>query len=616
MKLTISKSKNAISYYVTESFRRPDGTSTSRIILKLGTEKTLKEEHGEDFDVKTWAQNYVKELNEKNRLNKPIPLSISIVPNVPYEMGEKRSFNVGNLLLRRELSLLGLNKIAKDIKLSKSFKYDFGQLLSDLVSSRVLAPLSKKSTFEYAKDHFLEEPTYEQHDVYRALSVIAENSEAIQSDLYKNSNSVIERNPDILFYDCTNFYFEVSDEDNIRRYGKSKEHRPNPIVQFGLFMDGNGIPLGFDIFAGNQNEQRSLQPLEKRIIQDYEINNAKMIVCTDAGLASTSNRKFNSTMHRDFITIQPIKTMSNVEQEWILGRGRSLKTNPLRKDENIELVKRDFLQNGWREDGDRSNKYFSLDDIDEDDPENYNKIYYKEKYLVDPKTKFEQRLIVTYSIKYKRFMEHKRASDIERAKKLIASNNYRKVDIKSQNDIRQYIESRHVTEDGSEVAKCVLSINEEQVAKAARYDGFYAVCTSLSKEDKPVSQIITINSRRWEIEESFMLMKSEFKSRPVYVYTEEHIKAHFTICFIALLLFRILEKKINSRSSVLITAQSLINTLREMNITKYDKFYAGAFKRTPITDILHANAGMRFDCDLLTPSAVDAAVKKSKKIMS
>lgn len=610
MILTKSKSKNAISFYVCEGYRKKDGTSSTRVVLKLGTEKDIKAKYGEDIDAEQWARDYVKQLNEDLKNNKPIPINLELIPDTPYAKNEKKLFNVGYIFLEKELDKLGLAKIVKDITARYKFKYNLEQILRDLVTSRILQPCSKKSSYEYATEHYLHEVDYCEHDVYRALDVIGEESDFIQKALYQHSNKEVSRNTAVLFYDCTNFFFESSEEDELRKFGKSKENRPNPIVQMGLFMDGNGVPLGFDIFPGNQNEQISLKPLEQKILRDFELSGAKIIVCTDAGLASTANRKLNSIRNRDFITIQPIKKMTEKEQEWVLSRGRSLLLEPIGAGENANVVLRDIKNNGWRVAGDKSNTYISLDDIDEDDIENLNKIYYKEKYLVDDKTGFTQRLIVTYSLKYKKFMEHKRSTDIKRALKLISLNQKKKIEVSAQNDVRRYISTATTTKDGTDI-KCDIryELNESEIIKQAKYDGFYAVCTSIEKDEKTVEEIININRWRWEIEESFRLLKSEFKSRPVYVYLKEHIKAHFTICFMALTLFRLLEKKVNAKSDTVITAPALIKTLQNMNITKYNNYYTGSFKRTDITDILHSFIDMRFDCELITQNKIKKILK-------
>lgn len=631
MKLNISKSKNSVIYYVTESFRKPNGMTSSRTVLRLGTEAELRKRLGDEIDIKQWCQEEVKKLNEAAKAKKPVPVQITVAPDVPYEKGQHRSFNAGYLILQKFLYGIGIQKIAKDIKERYSFEFNLEKIIADLVYAIVLEPKSKRSTFDYCSKELLEKPDYELHDVYRALDVINKESDFIQEKLYQYSSKECPRDTSVLFYDCTNFYFEITEESGMRKYGHSKENRPNPIVQMGMFIDRSGIPLGFEIFDGNKNEQLSLRPLEKKILKDYDLPDKKLIVCTDAGLASLDNKMFNSKAHiissscksikTDFITIDPIKKMTEAEQEWVLDHGRSLEQRPLEPGENPEVVRAELERNGWRCEG--IDGIFSLDDIDESNPALYNRIFYKEKPVIkkagagsENKGKvLEERLIVTYSIKYKHFMEHKRTCDLERAQKLINSKNSKRIDLKAKNDIRRYIKSETKDKEGnvaSDVAN-VYSLDEEVIAKEARFDGFYAVSTALDKNKMPVSEIVKINRGRWEIEESFMLMKSELKSRPVFLQNDERIKAHVTTCFMALVLFRIIEKKVNEKLNLTVPAGQLIDTLRNMKITVFDKYYTGAFTRTDVTDALHELTGMRFDCELLTKSSIEKFKKMSKK---
>lgn len=633
MKLNISKSKNATIYYVSESYRKPNGISTSRNVLRLGTETELREKLGPDADIKEWCKAEIKKLNDAAKAKKPIPIQLTITPDTPYEKNVQRSFNVGYLFLQKFLYGMGIDEIANEIKSRHSFRFDLERIMADLIYARILDPKSKLSTYDFCLKTLLERPNYELHDVYRALDIISEESDFIQSKLYQHSSKQCQRDSSVLFYDCTNYYFEITEESGMRKYGHSKENRPNPIVQMGMFIDRSGIPLAFDIFDGNKNEQLSLRPLEKKIINDYAHPNKQIIVCTDAGLASFDNKVFNAKVHlindgqnqvkTDFITIDPIKKMDKEEQAWALARGRSLKKDPLKEDENPNIVLSQLERDGWKCEGVPGT--FSLDDIDETDPNLYNKIFYKEKYVIKkggPKSEnkgkqLDERIIVSYSIKYKHFMEYKRTCELERAQKLINSKNCKRIDLNTKNDIRRYIKKVSIDKKTGIEANNVRDnyfLDEDVISQESRFDGFYAVSTTISKDKLPVSEIININRGRWEIEESFMLMKSELKSRPVYLQNDNRIKAHFTTCFMALVLFRILEKKITEKLEKTVPAGQIMDTLRNMNITSIDKYYTGAFTRTAVTDTLHELTDMRFDCELLTKGSVDRYVKKSKKI--
>jgi len=632
MKLSISKSKNTVIYYVAESYRKPNGTSSTRTVKKIGSEAELREKLGDGVDIKAWCQEYVRKLTADAKANKPVPVELSLIPDVPYEKNVIRSFNVGYLYLQRILYQENISQMVKEIKSRHSFQFNLEKIICDLIYARILDPSSKKSTYDYCHS-LLEAPDYELHDVYRALDIIHKETDFIQSFLYQQSVKCSCRDTSVLFYDCTNFFFEIDDEDELRRVGFSKEHRTTPIVQLGLFTDRRGIPLGFSVFNGSQSEQISLTPLEEKILNDFNLPDSRLIVCTDSGLASFDNKEFNAKTHliknslncitTDYITIRPLRKMDAVTLEWALNRGRSLTLNPIKDGENPDKVFAEIERTGWRTEG--SNRVFSLDEIDEDDPENYNRIFYKEKYvIITPSGKsknkgktLEERLIVTYSIKYKHFMQHKRLLNLNKASRMIAARNSKKLDLKASDSVRKFIQIQSVDNKGNTITDSSnrYSLDEAAILEDARYDGFYAVSTNISPEVMPVKEIITVNKGRWEIEESFMIMKSELRARPVYLQNSERIKAHFTTCFMSLQVLRILEQKLNEKMGKIIPIQHLISTLRKMQITTIDKYYTGAYTRTDITDGLYDLLGMRFDSELITKGKIETSKKISKKIL-
>ena len=632
MKLSISKSKNTVIYYVAESYRKPNGTSSTRTVKKIGSEAELREKLGDGVDIKVWCQEYVRKLTADAKAHKPVPVELSLIPDVPYEKNVIRSFNVGYLFLQRILYQENISQMVKEIKSRHSFQFNLEKIICDLVYARILDPSSKKSTYDYCHS-LLEAPDYELHDVYRALDIIHKETDFIQSFLYQQSVKCSCRDTSVLFYDCTNFFFEIDDEDELRRVGFSKEHRTTPIVQLGLFTDRRGIPLGFSVFNGSQSEQISLTPLEEKILNDFNLPDSRLIVCTDSGLASFDNKEFNAKTHliknslncitTDYITIRPLRKMDAVTLEWALNRGRSLTLNPIKDGENPDKVFAEIERTGWRTEG--SNRVFSLDEIDEDDPENYNRIFYKEKYvIITPSAKsknkgktLEERLIVTYSIKYKHFMQHKRLLNLNKASRMIAAKNSKKLDLKASDSVRKFIQIQSVDNKGNTITDSSnrYSLDEAAILEDARYDGFYAVSANISPEVMPVKEIITVNKGRWEIEESFMIMKSELRARPVYLQNSERIKAHFTTCFMSLQVLRILEQKLNEKMEKIIPIQQLISTLRKMQITTIDKYYTGAYTRTDITDGLYDLLGMRFDSELITKGKIETSKKISKKIL-
>lgn len=596
MKLTKHKCKDGgYYYYISLSFRNEKGISTTRTFKKLGSTKELVAKLGPNVDIDQWAKEQVKIATLQYKENNATTTEYFSLKQREYSHDTPRSsLCMGNIYINQILYALGINKLCKDILFGTKAKMNLEQILCDLVSSRLIAPASKKSTFEYAQAHYFEKPSYEQHDVYRALDLIQNNSELIQSSLYKSSEGVIKRDKSVIYYDCTNFFFESLTESELRKYGKSKENRPNPIVQVGMFIDSNGLPLGMGIYPGNTNEQTTLAPIEQRIINDYDLNTTHLIVCTDAGLCSTQNRILNNTKHRDFITIHSLKKTKKDIAKWALDYGRSLKIDPIRADENPNIIKRELMNNNWKLVGDASGKLYSLYDIDENDPEYYNKVFYKERYIIE--NGFEQRLIVTFCLKYKKKMEKQRELLVQSANNKIKRNtldlNGEPIDVK-----HEYL------------------IDDEALYADCKYDGFYAMCTSLDKDERTVEQIIAINKGRWEIEEYFKIMKSDIKTRPIHHSLDERIKAHFLVCFISLLVFRILEYKVNQHSNRLITAPELIKTLKEISIAKIDGVrYMGIYNRNHITDAIEQAAGYTFAYEVITDKKIASIIKNSKKI--
>ena len=319
MRITTPKSKNAESFYITKGYINYKGVSTSVIIRKLGTLTDLLKEHGPTRDdVLAWAKNEVKLETEKYKKEKEAKtVLIPFHADRQLDYDRQQFFRGGYLFLQSVYYGLQLNKTCRKLKAKHNFKYDINAILSDLIFARVLEPASKQSSFKTAAE-FLEKPSYELHDIYRALDVLGNDCDFIQSEVYKNSSFLGRRNDRVLYYDCTNYYFEIEQEDGSKKYGKSKEHRPNPIIQMGLFMDGDGLPLAFSLFPGNANEQTSLKPLEQKVLHEFGCQ--KFIYCSDAGLASENIRSFNHMGERAFIVTQSIKKLPAEDRAWALDR--------------------------------------------------------------------------------------------------------------------------------------------------------------------------------------------------------------------------------------------------------------------------------------------------------
>ena len=525
MRVKASKSKNSISYSIIKDVNI-NGKRTTKVVEKIGNEDYIKSKCG-NLDINAWLNNYLNDYIKAN------PTGIHLIKkdeNKVLDLNKQRLFNGGYLFLQDIYYDLKINNICKDITDKYQFKYDLNDILSKLIYSRIIYPSSKLKTLELSKS-FIEQPNFEYQHILRSLEVISKESDFIQSELYKNSLKYSKRNDKVLFYDCTNYYFEIEDDDDLRKYGKSKEHRPNPIVGMGLFMDGDGIPLSFDTFPGNKNEQITLKPLEEKIISDF--GSSEFVVCTDAGLASNSNRKFNNKNNRKYVTTQSLKKLKEFLKDW-----------------SIDLTK------GWKLSGyDKTFDISSLRDNEELINKYYDKVFYKERWIKEDD--IEQRLIVTFSPKFQEYQKNIREKQIQRAKNII-DKNPKKIKSRDENDPKRFIENIPTTDDGEVALNNNYSINEDKIKEEAKFDGLYAVCTNLEDE---VEEIIKINKRRGEIEESFRIMKSEFKSRPVYLSREDRIKAHFTTCFLALVIFRYLEKKLNEQY----TSSQIIETLKNFN---------------------------------------------------
>ena len=569
MRLQIVKSKNAASLYVVKSVFE-NGKRSSKVVEKLGTYSALKEKLNDEDPIE-WAKKYVEELNRKEKEAKR-EVIVKYSPAKIIDKNVQVSFNGGYLFLQKIYHELGLKKICRDISSKYKFTFDMDSILSRLVYSRVIYPASKLATCKLSKK-FIEQPNFEIQHIYRALEVLAKETDFIQSELYNNSLKVAKRNKGILYYDCTNFFFEIEQEEGLKQYGVSKEHRPNPIVQMGLFMDGDGIPLAFCINKGNANEQITMKPLEEKILSDFHLS--KFIVCTDAGLASSANRKFNDKDGRAFITTQSIKKLKKHLKEWAL--------NP----------------DGWHLSGSED----SYDITELDTTRDKDKIFYKERWIKEDG--LEQKLVVTYSLKYKEYQESVRNSQIERAQRTIDT---RPTKIKkcNSNDYKRFIARSHCTPDGEVADKEIYSLDRDLIAAEAAYDGFYATCTNLEDD---ASAIIKVNKRRWEIEESFRIMKSEFKARPVYLQRDDRITAHFTTCFISLIIYRLLEKKLGERY----TSSEIISGLRNMNFYEIKgEGYIPTYTRTDFTDDLHEAFGFRTDYQIVNNKQMKKILKATK----
>lgn len=574
MRLNLVKSTNATQFYVIKSYRE-NGVNKTKIVEKLGNQDEVKRKAGNQDPVE-WAKAYVAELNRLEKENKEPDVIAKFSPSKHISTDEQHLFYGGYLFLQKIYYELGLNKICNTISSNYKYEYDLNSILSMLVYGRVLNPTSKLGTMEYSKN-LIEHPNFELHQIYRALEILAKENDFIQENLYKNSLKLSKRNDRILYYDCTNYFFEIEEEDDFRKYGHAKDHKPNPLVQMGLFLDGDGIPIAFTITPGNINEQTTLKPLEEKIIKDF--GNASFVVCTDAGLSSIANKKFNNIPGRAFITTQSIKKMKSQDKEWALA------------------------PDGWKLPG--HNSKYNISEILKNEVllEKYsNSVFYKETWVKE--SGLEQRYIVTFSIKYMLYHRQIREKQFARAEKMLS--NPSSIKKPRQNDPKRFITETAATNEGEVADKRFYSLNEDCFMEESIYDGFYAVATNLEDD---AESIVKINSERWQIEESFKIMKSEFDARPVYLSREDRITAHFLTCFLALTIYRYLEKRIDECD----TCNNILETLKSMNFMRIKgEGFVPVYTRTELTDKLHDSFGFRTDYEIVTDKTIKKILKHTK----
>lgn len=563
MRVTTSKSKNSESFYISKGYVNNKGVSTSVIIRKLGTLKELLPEHGPTRDdVMKWAREEARLETlkyKKEQQTKSVQIAFHSDHKLDYD--QQVFYRGGYLFPQAFYYQLQLDKTCRKLRDKHKFKYDINVILSDLIYARILEPASKRSSFKTASE-FLEKPSYQLHDIYRALDVLGNECDFIQSEVYKNSHLLGKRNDKVLYYDCTNYFFEIEQEDGDKKYGKGKEHRPNPIIQMGMFMDGDGIPLAFSLFPENANEQTSLKPLETKVLQDFGCT--KFIYCSDAGLGSEAIKKINHAGERAFIVTQSIKKLNKDDKRWALDKTGFKRVSD---DSPVDLSK-----------------------IPEDDMG----LYYKD----EPYTphSLHQRLIITYSPKYAKYQKTIRNEQVERAEKMLHSGKTKK-ERRNPNDPARFIGKTAVTEDG-EIAK---------IENEALYDGMYAVTTDLLDDD--VKDILKVSEGRWEIEECFRIMKTDFEARPIYLQEDMRIKAHFLICFLALVIYRYLEKGLGNTY----TCETILDKLKTMNFADVqEQGFMPLYTRDKLTDALHQVCGFETDFQLITKSQMKTIQKKSK----
>lgn len=581
MRIKVTKSKNKVHYSIIKDYTTSDGKRTTKVFENLGNQQQIEERFGFQNTLDK-IKEYISSLDEK-----PLPLYKD--PNKKIEKNVRRKFNVGYLFLKSIYYSLNLDKMCNEIKDKYQFKFNLNSILECLIYSRILWPSSKLSTYEQS-DKFLDKPNFEYQHILRALSYIAKEFDYIQKFLFDNSNNVINRNYKVIYYDCTNFFF-YTEENEFQRYGICKQHQPLPLVQMGLFMDADGLPFALNINPGNASEQKTLIPSEEKFLADYNMDGKNIVICTDAAMCSDEIKKFNVTDGRGFVITQSIKKLKEELKTWALE------------------------PDGWRILGNLVD-IFNINDIEKnEDLKNsyYNKIFYKE---IECETKsVKQTLIVTFSFKYQAWQKKIKQKQFERAQKLVDEINKKNQNVKKKKDVqkikisknpndpKRFVKEYSTTSCGEVADIIVYSVDKVLYDEEEKFNGFYGITTNLINDTQTV---IKVMKGRWEIEESFKIMKEEFDSNNVYLSREDRIRAHFLICYLALFEYRLLERKLDDKY----TMYEIIDCLRDMDVleTKGDGYFPD-YTRTDLTDDLHQIFGLNTDTEIIT-------YKKMKEILS
>jgi transposase len=586
LRLKETKTKKNTTYCIIQDYINLKGKRSTYVYEALGNDEKLKERFGSK-DTKIKVQEYIDSLNKLIQEGKEPPEIITLNPNKQIEKGVNRCFFSGNLFLRKIYYDLGIDKICSNIKNKYKFTFDINSIVECLVYARIIWPSSKLSTYEQSKK-FIGNYNFDIQHIYRALTYLSKEIDNIQKELFDYSNKVIDRNYKVIYYDCTNYFF-YTEENDFQRYAISKQHQPFPLVQMGLFMDADGYPIAMNINPGNTAESKTMIPTEEKILNNYNLEGKNIIVCTDAAMCTNDIKKFNVKDGRGFVITQSIKKLSNELQAFALDK------------------------TGWRILGDIKEIY-NLENVNEEfKKQHFNSVFYKE---IECETKsVNQTLIITFSFKYQDYQHKLKLHQYERAIKLVEETNKKnknaksKKDIekikvaKNQNDPKRFIKETRSTDTGEIAGNIEYSIDEEAFKNEEKYNGLYGITTNLINDTE---SIIKVMNGRWEIEESFRIMKNEFDSGTVYLSREDRIKGHFITCFLSLFIYRYLEHKLNDKYTV----HEIVSKLQEMKMLEQKgKGFEPIQTRDDLTDDLHQFLGVNTDTEILT-------YKKLKKILS
>lgn len=614
MKLYYDKRLKDPTYYIQQGFRNGKKTTTKNI-KRLGKHSELLLITDNPLE---YAKNEVKKMNEEYRSGRSefiVTMDFNErIPSTDSPCSNSTSLNIGYLYLKDIYAKLNLSDFFKSVSSDRKITYDCNKICQFLTYARILDPASKYGTYDKL-DTYYEKPQVEYQHMIRFLDILDRNSDKYLKHLFDNSENIVKRDTSVMYYDCTNYFFETEKPDEeiidevtgeiilgLRQFGISKENKTSPIVEMGLIMDSRGIPISMCIHPGNTNEQLTAVPLEKEVIK--MTGNKKFIYCADAGLGSYNIRKFNDMGGRAYIVTQSVKKLGQEIKDIVFN------------DSNYRLLSND--------DAITLKEMRTFDKKDANNLSLYNDFAYKvipantamdtglyeEKVYKNGRTKkvkakgtLHQYIIVTFSRKMMEYQRTIRERQLERAKKLLRLKDPEKIK-KGPNDIRRFLKNT-----SSDTANYVLDM--DKIHEEEKYDGFYAVATNL---DDSAKDILAVAQNRYKIEDCFRIMKTNFDARPVFLRKPERIRAHFLICYTALLIYRLMECKLDDNLLTHVTTSNLIKTLRNMNVVNMDDMcYKSIYSGSQALDALERCFELQLNRKYYRPSDLNKIVKKISK---
>ena len=613
MKLYYDKRLKDPTYYIQQGFRNGKKTTTKNI-KRLGKHSELLLITDNPLE---YAKNEVKKMNEEYRSGRSefiVTMDFNErIPSTDSPCSNSTSLNIGYLYLKDIYAKLNLSDFFKSVSSDRKITYDCNKICQFLTYARILDPASKYGTYDKL-DTYYEKPQVEYQHMIRFLDILDRNSDKYLKHLFDNSENIVKRDTSVMYYDCTNYFFETEKPDEeivdevtgeiilgLRQFGISKENKTSPIVEMGLIMDSRGIPISMCIHPGNTNEQLTAVPLEKEVIK--MTGNKKFIYCADAGLGSYNIRKFNDMGGRAYIVTQSVKKLGQEIKDIVFNDSNY---RLLANDDAITLKE---MRTFDKKDANNLSLYndFAYKVIPANTPmdtELYEEKVYKNGRTKKVKAKgtLHQYIIVTFSRKMMEYQRTIRERQLERAKKLLRLKDPEKIK-KGPNDIRRFLKNT-----SSDTANYVLDM--DKIHEEEKYDGFYAVATNL---DDSAKDILAVAQNRYKIEDCFRIMKTNFDARPVFLRKPKRIRAHFLICYTALLIYRLMECKLDDNLTH-VTTSNLIKTLRNMNIVNMDDmYYKSIYSGSQALDALERCFELQLNRKYYRPSDLNKIVKKISK---